>query len=185
MKNKKASLRVMFVLAALAISTMIGCNKSDDTEQASDPGGASTASFPAGLFLAAAPDEPVAVKQVKAQAREGDEVVVRVVVGGEVNVFVEGRAIVKVIDTEMKNLCLSADDNCRTPWDYCCSTAEELQPHRATVRVVDAVGETLKIGLKGAGPIEELKTLVIKGVVARGSDEKNLVINAQGIYAEN
>ena len=183
--NKKTSLWVTFVLAALAASTMIGCGKSDDTEEAAGSGDASTASLPAGLFLAAAPGGQVAVKQVKAQAREGDEVVVRAVVGGEVNVFVDGRAIVKVIDAEMKNLCLSQDDSCKTPWDYCCSTTEELQPHRATVRVVDAVGETLKVGLKGAGPIEELKTLVIKGVVARGSDEKNLVINAQGIYAEN
>ncbi len=179
MKKKKASLWVTFVLAALAISTMIGCKKSDDA------GSASTVSLPASLFLAAAPGEPVAVKQVKAQAQEGDEVIVRVVVGGEVNVFVKGRAIVKVIDTEMKNLCLSPDDSCKTPWDYCCSTTEELQPHRAMVRVMDDEDKTLKVGLKNAGQIEELKTLVVKGVAAKGSDEKNLIINARGIYVEN
>ncbi len=183
--NKKASLWIMFVLAVLAAAMMVGCGKSDDTEEAEGSGAASTASLPAGLFLAAAPGEPVAVKHVKAQAREGDDVVVRAVVGGEVNVFVDGRAIMKVIDTEMKNLCLSEDDSCRTPWDYCCSTTEELQPHRATVRVVDAKGKTLKIGLKGVGQIEEMKTLVVKGVVAKGSGEKNLVINARGIYVEN
>jgi len=181
--NKKASLWVTFVLAVLAIPTMTGCRKSDDPEEAA--GAASAASLPAGLFLAAAPGEPVPVKQAKAQAREGDEVVVRAVVGGEVNVFVDGRAIMKVIDTEMKNLCLSEDDGCKTPWDYCCSTTEELQPHRATVRVVDAEGKTLKVSLKGAGQIEEMKTLVVKGVVAKGSDEKNLVIDAKGIYVEN
>ncbi len=102
-------------------------------------------SLPAGLFLAAAPAEPVAVKQLKAQAQVGDEVIMRVVVGGEVNVFVPSRAIVKVIDTEMENLCLGPGDSCKTPWDYCCATADDLQ----------------------------------------GSDKKNLVVNAQGIYVEN
>ena len=182
---KKTSLGTLLVLAALAISTILGCGKSDDGEKPSGAGGTSTASLPANLFLATAPGQPVAVKQVKAQAQEGDDVIVRVAVGGEVNVFVDGRAIVKVIDTEMKNLCLSPDDSCKTPWDYCCSTTDELQPHRATVRVVDAEGKTLKVGLKGARQIEELKTLVVKGVVAKGSDGKNLVIDAKGIYVEN
>jgi antitoxin (DNA-binding transcriptional repressor) of toxin-antitoxin stability system len=184
MSIKKTSSLVMFVFVALAISTMIGCDKSDDAERTSGADTA-TASLPAGLFLAAAPDSPVPVKQVKAQAKEGDEVVVRVVAGGEVNVFVDGRAIAKVVDAEMENLCLSPDDNCRTPWDYCCAASEELQPHRATVRVVDAEGKTIKVGLKGAGQIEELKTLIVKGVVAKGSDRNNLVIDARGIYVEN
>lgn len=183
--DKKTLLWVTLGIATLAASTMIGCSKSDDTETAVGSGGTSTASLPAGLFLAVAPGQPVAVKQVKAQAQEGDDIIVRAVIGGEVNVFVDGRAIVKVIDTEMKNHCLSPDDSCKTPWDYCCSTTEELQPHRATIRVVDVEGKTLKVGLKGAGQIEEMKTLVVRGVVAKGSDEKNLVIDAKGIYVEN
>ncbi|KPK39827.1 MAG: hypothetical protein AMJ65_11115, partial [Phycisphaerae bacterium SG8_4] len=68
---------------------------------------------------------------------------------------------------------------------YCCAVAEDLQQHRATVKVVDAQGETLRADLKGAGEIEELKTLVVKGMVAEGSDRNNLVVNAQGIYVEN
>ena len=109
----------------------------------------------------------------------------RVVVGGEVSVFVPGRAIMKVIDTEVENLCLKSGDSCKTPWDYCCATAEDLQQHRATVKVVDAQGKTLRVGLKGTGEIKEMKILVVKGIVAQGSDTKNLVVNAQGIYVEN
>jgi hypothetical protein len=60
-----------------------------------------------------------------------------------------------------------------------------LQPHRATIKVVDAEGKTLKVGLKSAGHIEEMKTLVVKGIVAEGSDQKNLIIEAKGIYVEN
>jgi len=185
MQSKKLTLLTTFVCAALAMSMMIGCDGSDEADTSSNTGGASTASLPAGLFLTAAPGEPVAVRQLKAQVQEGDEVIMRVVVGGEVNVFVPGRAIVKVIDTEMENLCLSMADSCKTPWDYCCETADDLQRHRATVKVVDAQGKTLRVDLKGAGQIEEMKTLVVKGVVAQGSDTKNLVVNAQGIYVEN
>jgi len=189
MQNKKLSLLTTCVCAALMMSMMTGCDGSDDADTSSNPGApgaeASTASLPAGLFLAAAPGESVAVKQLKTQAQEGDEVTMRVVVGGEVSVFVPGRAIVKVIDAEIENLCLGQADSCKTPWDYCCETAENLQRHRATVKVVDARGKTLRVDLKGAGEVKELKTLVIKGVVAQGSDKKNLVVNAQGIYVEN
>ena len=185
MQRKKITLLTTFVCAALMMSMMTGCDGSDEADTSSNAGGTSTASLPAGLFLAAAPAEPVAVQQLKAQAKEGDEVIMRVVVGGEVSVFVPGRAIMKVIDTEMENLCLKPGDSCKTPWDYCCATAEDLQRHRATVRVVDAQGKTLRVDLKGAGEIKEMKTLVVKGVVAQGSDKKNLVVNAQGIYVEN
>ena len=51
--------------------------------------------------------------------------------------------------------------------------------------VVDAQGKTIRVDLKGAGQIEEMKTLVVRGVVAQGSDTNNLVVNAQGIYVEN
>jgi hypothetical protein len=187
MQSKKLPLLTTFACAALAMSLMIpACrDRSDDADTSSNTGGTSTASLPAGLFLAAAPAGPVTVQQLKTQVQAGDEVVMRVVVGGEVNVFVPGRAIVKVIDTEMENLCLKPGDSCKTPWDYCCATAEDLQRHRATVKVVDAQGKTLRVDLKGAGEIEEMKTLVVRGVVAQGSDEKNLVVNAQGIYVEN
>jgi hypothetical protein len=113
--NKKALLWVTFVLAALAESTMVDCGRSDDTKEATGSGGASAASLPVNLFLTAAPGDLVTIKRVKEQARVGDEVVVRVVVGGEMKVFVDGRAIVKVIDTEMKNLCLSPSKSCKTP----------------------------------------------------------------------
>ncbi len=185
MRNRTVSLWVTLACAALMMSMMTGCDGSDEGDTSSSAGTTSTASLPTGLFLASAPAEPVAVKQLKAQAQEGDEVTMRVVVGGEVSVFVPGRAIMKVIDTEMENLCLKPGDSCKTPWDYCCATAEDLQQHRATVRVVDAQGKTLRTDLKGAGEIKEMKTLVVKGVVAQGSDTKNLVVNALGIYVEN
>lgn len=178
MRNRKVSLWVTFACAALAMSMMTGCDGSDDTE-------ASTASLPAGLFLTAAPAGPVTIQQLKTQVKAGDEVTMRVVVGGEVSVFVPGRAVMKVVDAEIKNLCLGMGDSCKTPWDYCCETTDNLKRHRATIKVVDAQGNTIKADLKGAGQVKELTTMVIKGVVAQGSDKNNFVVNAQGIYVEN
>ena len=181
MKTKKIVFSLMCVCVSLALLTIIGCDGGDDAGQ-SVP--VVQASLPIGFFLTTSPGEPVAIQQLKTEAQPGDEAIVRVVVGGEKQVFVQDRAVVKVIDASVNNPCLAPGDACLTPWDYCCTPAEELQPHRATIKVTDDQDKTLKLCLKGQGEIEELKTLVIKGVVAAGSNNKNLIINAQCIFRE-
>ena len=181
MLNKKISLLGMLVIVVFTITTMIGCGGSDEAEPVTPE---TTAALPAGLFLTASPGEPMPIQEFRSSAQPDDEVIVRVVVGGEVDVFVEDRALVKVIDAGIENPCLVPGHGCPTPWDYCCTPPNELQPHRVAVKIVDANGKTLPIDLKKAGHFKELDTLVIKGVVAAGSDENNLVINAQGIFVE-
>jgi len=178
MKTKKAVFSLMLICVSLALLTISGCDGGNDTVPVVQ------ASLPIGFFLSSSPGEPVAVQQLKTEAKPGDEAIVRVVVGGEKKVFVEDRAVVKVVDASLKNKCLDPGDACPTPWDYCCATPEELQPHRATIKVTDEQDKTLKLCLKGQGEIEELKTLVVKGVVAVGSDNRNLIINAQCIFQE-
>ena len=109
-----------------------------------------------------------------------------IIVVGRIHRMVKGYATFTLMDDKL-DFCgeVQKEDTCKTPWDYCCSTTEELRQHRATVKVVDAEGKTLKVDLKSAGQIEELKTLVVKGMVAEGSDQKNLIIEAKGIYVEN
>ena len=181
MKTKKAVFSLMCVCVSLALFMIIGCDGSDDAGPSAP---VVQASLPIGFFLTTSPGEPVAVQQLKKEAQAGDEAIVRVVVGGEKKVFVKDRAIVQVIDASVKNKCLAPGDPCPTPWDYCCATPEELQLHRATIKVTDDQDNTLKLCLKGQGEIEELRTLVIKGVVAAGSNDKNLIINAQCIFRE-
>ena len=178
MKIKRAVFSLMCVCVSLALLTIIGCDGGDNAVPVVQ------ASLPIGFFLTASPGDPVAVQQLKTEAKPGDEAIVRVVVGGEKKVFVEDRAVVKVIDASVENPCLAPGDACRTPWDYCCTPADELQAHRATIKVTDEQDKTLKLCLKGQGEIEELKTLVVKGVVAAGSDNRNLIINAQCIFQE-
>ena len=181
MKIKRSMSILMSVCAILALFMIAGCDGTDDVGQSA---GLVKASLPLGFFVKTSPGTPVPVQQLKAQAQPGDEAIVRVVVGGDKNVFVEDRAIVKVVDASVKNPCLDKDDDCPTPWDYCCSKAE-LPPHRATVKVTDEQNQTLRLCLKGQDMLEELQVLVVKGVVAAGSDQSNLVINAHCIFPEN
>jgi len=177
----KNIVQILMLLAAAAWLTA-GCSSDSepDTENA-------TIALPAGLILSAAPaGAPTTVSEIKANTQVGDEVIVRVVAGGSTeSVFMHDRAVVKVVDAALDNPCLADDDHCPTPWDYCCTPNDQLLPQQATIKVVDAQNKTLGVSLKVPGRIEELKTLVVRGVVAPDSNENNLVINAHGIFVEN
>ena len=73
------------------------------------------------------------------------------------------------------------DDKCKTPWDYCCETPETIAEHQATIQVVDAGGQPLKLSLKGRNDLRELSDCVVVGTVAQ-ADGPVLVVNATGIY---
>lgn len=182
MKMNKVVFSVVIVCTTLTLLALVGCDGSDELGQSA---GLVTASLPTGFFVSVSPGDPVPVQQLKAEAQAGDEAIVRVVVGGDKDVFVEDRAIVKVVDASVENPCLVDDDHCLTPWDYCCTPAAELQAHRATVKVTDDLDKTLRLCLKGQGALKELQTLVVKGVVAAGSDQKNLIIDAHCVFPEN
>ena len=73
------------------------------------------------------------------------------------------------------------DDKCTTPWNYCCETPETIAKHSAMIQVVDAAGNPLGVGLKGANGLKELSDVVVQGTVKEAKD-KILIINATGFY---
>ena len=77
---------------------------------------------------------------------------------------------------------LIPEDECPTPWDVCCDDPDVITASIATIQVVDDEGRPLKSGLRGVGGMKELSSLVVKGVVAKGSNEKNFLVNATGIH---
>ena len=163
---------------ALGCIILIGCGGSD-TDAGTDDGGV----LPEGLFLTTAPQGISAVKDLKGSAQEGDEVVVRVVVGGtEADPLVQGRASAQIIDAGLDNHCLSEDDHCEKPWDYCCTAKEDKFPQMATLNVTDGQGKILPVGLDSK--IQPGSTLVVKGLVASRVNQETLTINATGIFVE-
>lgn len=180
--NRIASL---FVVGAVML--LVACGGANDKKDAKTQGGSPTAAtaVPADLFVAAAPGAPQTVEELKKNAKEGDEVIVRVVVGGEEKPIVESLASMVVVDVSIPSCAANADDHCPTPWDYCCVAAEELVKHRATVQAVDASGKPLKASFAAGQKIKPHDTLVVKGKVGPRPDPKVFVINATGIFIES
>ena len=114
--NKRSHLIVATLcVALLAVS---GCQKSNESESTSS---GADSGLPASLFLAEAPTGVAPIATLKETAREGDTVTVRAIVGGKLKAYVTDRAVMTVIDVSVDNPCVSDDDHCHTPWDYCCN----------------------------------------------------------------
>ena len=160
-----------------------GCDQGTTGE--SDGAGHPNVSLPDGVLLDQAPTGIASISQLKESAKEGDQVVLRAVVGGRVKPIVENRAVITVVDASRPNQCTTSDDMCKTPWDYCCASPEQLKPHLATVQIVDDHGHPLAIDLKGATKIKPQSVLVIKGKVAINPNASTLIVNASGLYVES
>src|SRR5689334_10527410 len=93
----------MLGLAAAAI-LLAACEAKEAAPPPAAPKAAET--LPADLRLAKAPEGAVVgVGALKKTAKEGQEVVLRAVVGGAVSPFVEGRAVMTVADAEAITSC--------------------------------------------------------------------------------
>ena len=157
-----------------------GCG--DSAQTSADNDAAAPAALPEGLILTSAPGEAQPIKSLKASAKQGDEVVVRGVVGGRIEPIVEGRASAAIVDAGLENPCMGEDDHCATPWDYCCSLPEDITANLATLQVVDSDGRVIAVDL--SKQMKPGTTVVVRGIVGPRPDAKVLTINATGIYIE-
>jgi len=181
--NKAMNLRILAgVVAGLA---MAGCGP--DEEQAK-PGGTGAvrtpvAALPAGLFVDQAPPGSRGVAEIKADAGATGEIVVHGRIGGRVRPFVDGAAVFLLADTGMKTCADLHGDACKTPWDYCCEPRDSLAARTATVQIVDAEGQPLRIDLDGRHGMSPLAEVTVAGEVAH-RDGGSLVINARKIHVK-
>jgi hypothetical protein len=121
------------------------------------------------------------VIEARKHARDGDEVVVVGRIGGAKSPWIEGRAGFWIVDPSFKPCNERDDDDCKTPWDYCCDDPDELRKGTATVKFVDEQGKTVQQDARKLLGLKELQTVVVQGKAKR--DEKgNLTILASGIY---
>lgn len=155
------------------------CSESSSTEG----GGSSTSSAPVSSEwrLASMPADAQGVKAVKDVAAEGDTVAVRGIIGGRVDAMGEDSAFFVMVDPSLENACVSDDDHCKTPWDYCCAMPEDVQANSATVQLVDAEGNPLQFDLAGQG-ISPMDEVVVVGTVAARPTPDVLTIRATGLH---
>ena len=180
MKKRNNLMSGTIALLSVTLFATFGCQNTDET---SLQNAASTQELPASLFLAEASSGITPISLLKGSAQEGDTVTVKAVVGGRKQPFVANRAVMTVVDASIKNACLSEDDHCSTPWDYCCTPSEQLLQQTASVRIVDSENRPLSIDLNTMDQFKPLSTLVIQGIVGPRPDDSTLVINATGIFS--
>lgn len=172
------------MLALVGLIVVVGCDRRGATAE-SKPQAPSDA-IPPTLVLASAPANAKDVKLAKATLKPGDEVVLHGVIGGRVDPLAANRAIMTVIDPSLPTCdkMKSGNDHCETPWDACCEEQETITAAAATVQVVNDKGQALKVGLNGHKGIAPGKDVTVAGKV-RSADEKNLVVDATGIYVKS
>ena len=141
------------------------------------------AGIPMGFFVRQMPQDAKDLSEVKKAGglKKGDKVVVRGVIGGSTQPFVDGRAMFTLMGKDLKPCNATPDDHCPTPWDYCCETRKDITANSATIRVADDKGNPLRTDLKGRLGIKELSDVVVVGTVAMAKNGA-LIVDASSMH---
>ena len=156
-----------------------GCGKS--SSPANVAASSSTAAGSAATskaLLAAEPPDAKPVGDVRASAKDADDVTILGRIGGDANPWVDGRAAFTIVDPKL--VPCKPDEGCPTPWDYCCST-DQLPANRALIKVVDDTGSVVEEDARKLLGVKELQTVVVRGKAKR-DDAGNLTVLATGVY---
>lgn len=171
MKPTTTAAFLTFSLALLGT----GCNE----QEASQSTKQSLTSEPSWV-LNSAPAGALSITEAKASATEGDVVTIRGIIGGTRDPLSSASPVFRVVDTGLYNKCLSDDDHCATPWDYCCAAPDDVVSNSATVQLMNADG-TPFAGDPTAS-LDPLDEVVIVGRVGPRPNKDILTIQASGIF---
>lgn len=169
----------MSLLLGLAIFAVTGCGQ-DTTDQsgvmtkptASDLDGSK-------YMLDAEPDTAKSVLEARADATDGEDIVVVGRIGGSENPWIDGRAAFSIVDEVAKPCNEIPGDKCPKPWDYCCE--DNLASKTTLVKFVGDDGKALSAGAKDLFKVKELDTVIIKGKAKR-DDAGNLTVLASSMF---
>lgn len=171
--NEMHKLVTAFSLASL-LAMFAGCNP------AAPPAASSPSPEGAPYIMAAEPAGTKGVREVRADAKDADEVMMIGRIGGDTNPWIEGQAAFLIVDRSLKPCNEKEDDACPTPWDYCCDT-DTLPAHKALIKFVDSSGKTVATDARKLLGVKELQTVVVHGKAKR-DDVGNLTVLADGIF---
>jgi hypothetical protein len=168
-------MRYLFTAVLVAIAGMVvaGCtSKSPST--ASGEGDASQ------YLMSERPADAKDVADVVKTASHDDEVTIVGRIGGSRNPWVEDVAAFDIVDPHLTPCNERPDDNCPTPWDYCCDL-NELKTSTAMIKVVGADGQPVEKDARKLFGVKELQTVVAHGKVQKNEDGRFVVL-ADRIY---
>ncbi|MCC7012953.1 MAG: hypothetical protein IT454_10355 [Planctomycetes bacterium] len=136
-----------------------------------------------GFWSQNAPQGARSVLEVRADAKAGDEVVVR----GRAKDFVSSVAALTIVDPTLRACSDEGDPmagSCETPWDYCCIPAKEVAAASATVEFRDGANP-LKGSAQGFHGLNHLDTLVVSGIVERDASGNMTVVAKSFAFTPN
>ena len=122
------------------------------------------------------------VLTVRADARDGEDVILTGRIGGSSNPWVEGRAAFSIVDDSLRTCSDIPGDQCAKPWDYCCET-DKLATSTTLIQIVDEAGSLVKTDARTLLNVKELSTVTVTGK-ARRDDAGNLTVLASGVYVK-
>lgn len=159
-------------LAALALSLLlVGC--------ADEPQSGATPPATAAWMLSAAPSDAVGVAALKASAQEGDQVTMTGRIGGRRKPVSAESGLMVVMDAAIASCAEKPEENCPTPWDYCCVPQENLTANAATVQLRDADGEPIVLAEANFPP---LSIVTVTGTVGARPNADVLVLLADAVH---
>ena len=124
----------------------------------------------------AAPADALDVKHARETTENGAEIVVV----GRVGDLLDKRAQFKLVDRSFVACSDRPEDECKTPWDYCCEEPTALSQGTLVVECRD--GDQLrKVTAAGFHGLDHLKEVVVRGKAIK-DDAGNLIVVADGIH---
>lgn len=165
------ALTIPTLLVSLALTA---CGESTEPTQSQAPAKST-------WLLTSEPADAASIVDAKANVEEGDQVVVFGRIGGRVEPISADSPVFVIVDLELPHCGQLPDDQCQTPWDYCCEPRDTLTAHSATVQLVDANGAPLDID-PVAGGLSPLDEVVVVGTVGPRPSEEVLTIRATGVH---
>jgi hypothetical protein len=171
---------ILTTCALLATLALAGCGSPASETPAKEAPAKNDAALPEGLFLDKAPADAKPVSEARADAKAGDDITVSGYIGGRVEPFTAGRAIFTLADTEKAPACA---DECKTPWDACCTSGDTIAANSATVQVVDADGKLIATDLNGIHGLKPGAPVTVTGKV-REANENILIVDATGLAVD-
>ena len=126
------------------------------------------------------PEQSMPVGDARQQVQDGEQIALLGHIGGSKEPFVDGLAAFTIVDPKV-DYCLP-DEQCPTPWDYCCKQ-NEVKDNIATVKIVDENGATVARDAKGLLGVKELSLVVVQGTAQR-DEQGNLTLLATKVFVK-
>jgi hypothetical protein len=159
-------------LLLIPVLFVLGCGEGK-TPQTAGGGG----SHPLSAFvLPADPGAGVGVEAAKAAAPNGEAMVV-----GRVSDVVKGLAAFQLTDPGLDYCGYGADtmDDCDTPWDYCCTSSDEVRAKTLLVELRGKDGQPIEA--ESLPDLRLLDLVVAKGAMVK-DENGNVKLLADGFF---